>query len=401
MGTRKYFLDWLRVLAFAMLVFFHIGMLYVTWGYNLKSPRIYPAIEWGMEAISPWRMPLLFVISGVACRFLIGKLGAGNFALNRLARLGLVVVTGMLLVNPLQVWVQLISQGDTAKGYFDFWTTSYLVSDPTYIKALGRPMPTWDHLWFLVYLLNYTLIFACVFALLPNRKRRAVPLWMFFVLPAVWMATTNVLMGTIAPFTHALINDWAAHLKWFGLFAVGAMLANRDDFWTSVRDNRRRLAFVAVTFACVYLSYRLPWIGERKVLAWTVFYRCAEGAFSWSAVLAIVGYAAHFLDRPSAQLRYLNDAVLPIYVLHQPILLTAAFLVFPLNLPIGIEMLALVIATAVGPLMVYHLAIRPWRPVRWLFGLKVQRHFPSTENASNTLLPLPPTRAAPLNPDMK
>jgi hypothetical protein len=179
------------------------------------------------------------------------------------------------------------------------------------------------------------------------------------------------------------------------------MLANRDDFWTSVRDNRRRLAFVAVTFACVYLSYRLPWIGERKVLAWTVFYRCAEGAFSWSAVLAIVGYAAHFLDRPSAQLRYLNDAVLPIYVLHQPILLTAAFLVFPLNLPIGIEMLALVIATAVGPLMVYHLAIRPWRPVRWLFGLKVQPHFPSTENASNTLLPLPPTRAAPLNPDMK
>lgn len=45
MGPRRYFLDWLRVLAFALLILFHVGCLYATWSYNLKSPRILPQID--------------------------------------------------------------------------------------------------------------------------------------------------------------------------------------------------------------------------------------------------------------------------------------------------------------------------------------------------------------------
>jgi hypothetical protein len=66
--------------------------------------------------------------------------------------------------------------------------------------------------------------------------------------------------------------------------------------------------------------------------------------------------------------------VLPIYVLHQPILLTAAFLLFPLKLPIGVEAAALLMATGIGPLAIYHFAIRGWRPLRFLFGLKAMSH---------------------------
>jgi glucan biosynthesis protein C len=100
MNVRKYFLDWLRVLAFATLIVFHVGMLYVSWRYNLKSPRLYPAIEPWMSAISAWRLALLFLISGVASRFLIAKLGAGAFARDRLRRLLPVILTGMFVVIP-------------------------------------------------------------------------------------------------------------------------------------------------------------------------------------------------------------------------------------------------------------------------------------------------------------
>ena len=54
LGERKYFLDWLRVVAFALLILFHIGMLYVTWYYNLKSPRLYPDFELAMNSLSAW-----------------------------------------------------------------------------------------------------------------------------------------------------------------------------------------------------------------------------------------------------------------------------------------------------------------------------------------------------------
>jgi surface polysaccharide O-acyltransferase-like enzyme len=371
MPARRYFLDWLRVLAFAGLTFFHVGLMYTTWDYNLKSPVAYPNVEWFLEALSPWRMALLFVISGVACRFLLEKLGPGGFARSRLARLLPAILTGMLLINPLQVWVQMLAEGTTAKGYLDFWLTSYLRSDPAAIAALGRPMPTWDHLWFLVYLLPYALVLAAFAATPLRRARFDPPLALLLVAPGLWMAGANVLMGAIAPLTHALVNDWAAHLKWFGLFVAGALLATRDDAWAALRRRRRPLAFAAGGLLALYLACRAPWLADEADLGWTVAFRVAEGAYGWVALLAIAGFAAHWLDRPSRPLSYLNEAVLPVYVLHQPLMLTAAFLVFPLRLPIPLEVALLVGAAGVAPLAIYHYAIRPWPPVRLMFGLKI------------------------------
>lgn len=37
-STRRYDLDWLRVIAFGLLIFYHVGMYYVTWGWHVKSP---------------------------------------------------------------------------------------------------------------------------------------------------------------------------------------------------------------------------------------------------------------------------------------------------------------------------------------------------------------------------
>ncbi len=110
MQSRKYFLDWLRVSAFAALILFHVGMLYVGWGYPLKSPRLYPAIEPLMNAMSAWRLALLFLISGVASRFLIDKLGPGAFAGDRIRRLLPVILVGMLVVIPPQTYLVLVSR---------------------------------------------------------------------------------------------------------------------------------------------------------------------------------------------------------------------------------------------------------------------------------------------------
>jgi glucan biosynthesis protein C len=67
---------------------------------------------------------------------------------------------------------------------------------------------------------------------------------------------------------------------------------------------------------------------------------------------------------------HLNEAVLPIYVLHQPIMLAAAFWLFPLRLPAGVEVLLLAGATGLGSLAIYEAIIRPFGLSRVLFGLK-------------------------------
>ena len=228
METRKYFLDWLRVGAFALLIFFHVGMLYVSWPYNLKSPRLYPAIEPLMNAVGAWRLALLFLISGVASHFLIDMLGPGAFARGRLRRLLPVILTGMFVVIPPQTYVALVSRGATHMDFPTFWWTQYLRADQTLVRPFHMTMPTWDHLWFLVYLLIYTLLAAAVAWVARLLGARAVPRvtpWLLVLAPAAWLAVANLLILARWPVTDALVNDWGGHLKWAGLYATGLLAA--------------------------------------------------------------------------------------------------------------------------------------------------------------------------------
>ena len=361
MQTRKYYLDWLRVLAFGALIFFHVGMLYVTWRYNLKSPRLYPAIEPWMNALSAWRLALLFLIAGVASRFLVDKLGPGGFALDRLRRLLPVILTGMFVVIPPQTYVVLLSRAGLHMDYLTFWWTEYLRADQTLVRPLHMTMPTWDHLWFLVYLLLYALTAAAVIGvgrLFGARDGAPVSPWLLILAPPLWLAATDLVILLKAPMTDALVNDWGAHLKWAGLFVTGLMAARQDRFWTLLEAHRGKVLIVAAALLAIQSRVNDP--------AWSAI----SGLYAWAAICALCGFAKAVLNRPSPLLSHLNEAVLPVYVLHQPILLVTAFWLFPLRLPLPIEVALLVAATGLGPFLIYEVAIRPFGLARLLFGLK-------------------------------
>jgi hypothetical protein len=81
--NRLYFLDWIRIFAFCVLIFYHTGMYYVSWDWHVKSPFASHAIEPLMILSSPWRLGLLFMISGVATAFMLKNASArcsGNAA---------------------------------------------------------------------------------------------------------------------------------------------------------------------------------------------------------------------------------------------------------------------------------------------------------------------------------
>jgi glucans biosynthesis protein C len=81
LGERLYGLDWLRTGAFRLLIFYHIGMFFVPWHRHIKAADELPWLELPMQALSPWRLPLLFLISGTASAFLLAKLDwPGAFA---------------------------------------------------------------------------------------------------------------------------------------------------------------------------------------------------------------------------------------------------------------------------------------------------------------------------------
>ena len=365
--TRLHHLDWLRVLAFGLLIFYHTGMLYVTWPFHVKSPRLVPGVEWAMVLANPWRLALLFFVSGVASRFLIGKLGPVRFARDRFGRLFPALVFGMLVVVPPQAWFELATRGRFAGGYLEFWTRHYLVAD----RSVGTIVPTWNHLWFLVYLLFYCLVLAALAAGWRGRRTLECPTPALLVAPGLWLATANVLANEWRPDTHAFIDDWAGHLRWIGLFVAGLLAARSDRFWEAVRTRRRALAGAALALALAFVGVRAAlhagWAGDR----WDgPVYALSSAAFGWTAILALLGLASEHLNRPSPALSYLNVAILPVYMLHQTVLIALGVLLFPLRLPLALEGGLVVAGTFAACLLLYELAIRRVAVLRFCFGLK-------------------------------
>jgi len=368
LGARKYYLDWLRVAAFGLLIPFHVGMLYVSWFYPLKSPRLVPALEWLLMLSTPWRLALVFLVAGVASRHLIVKLGPGGYARDRLRRLLPVILFGMLVVNAPQTWIVALARGMTDVGFWHFWG-AYLHNDQSVLKPPGMPMPRWDHLWFLLYLLPYGLVFALAWKL--KLRLPKLPQGVLLTLPALWLVLTGFLQERVWPRTDNPFNDWGAHLQWAGLFMSGVMLAARPEAWRWMEAQRGKLALLAVLLGAGLLANHALWLEGTLTppLSW-ISYDSLAGLYGWATILALCGFAARYLNRSSAALAYFNTAILPIYVLHQPIMFAAAYLLFPLQLPLALEAALLIVATLGGSLALYHLAIRPFLVPRFLFGLK-------------------------------
>ena len=77
-STRYDFLDWLRVIAIFVLLFFHTGMLFVGWGWHIENAEVLTALQLPMDIAHRLRMPLLFVIAGAGMWFALGNRHGGG-----------------------------------------------------------------------------------------------------------------------------------------------------------------------------------------------------------------------------------------------------------------------------------------------------------------------------------
>ena len=381
---RRHDIDRIRVLAFCLLVLYHVGMYYVSWDWHVKSAYAGPALEPLMLLTSPWRMSLLFVVSGVATAFLLGKAnrGDGRFLGPRLWRLLLPLLFGMYVVVPPQVYHELVEQvpGGFHAGYAAFMGT-YLRGGDFYCAAPGDCVdaPTWNHLWFLTYLLAYTVILWLLLKLAPAAMQ-SLGGWLgrrlsgpgALVWPMAWLALTRLALAGRFESTHDLVDDWYNHAQYLPMFLLGYLLAFSAGFWEALQRHRKAALGIAlagyavITGAWYFSGYSdevPPPEGLRMLL------RLVWGINQWCAIAAIFGYAYRLRDVDSPALRYLTPAVFPVYILHQTVIVALAHGAKPLALPPLLEGPLLVLATFAACFGLYEF-IRRIPVLRPLFGLR-------------------------------
>jgi len=386
---RRYDLDWIRVGAFFLLILYHVGMFYVPWDWHVKSPHPVEAIEPLMQLTNPWRLTLLFLVSGAATRFMADKVSVGKLTTARIARLLPPLVFAMFVIVPPQSYYQVIEYAAAHPGwltgfesYAGFWakyaTASGQWCGPDEGKCLVTP--TWNHMWFVAYLLVYSLVLALMLVLVPRLgvklqgglerilKGPGLLIW-----PIAFLAVTRMFLMPLFEISHALTDDWYNHAVSFGAFLLGFGLAKSDVLRERLISARWMALVLAVVCWAGWASYAWLYRADdaNPAQALRLFMRCVYSINQWCAIAAILGFGAKHLNRDAPALRYLTLAVFPLYIVHQTLIVVLAHHLAKLALPQGLEATILIAATFAGCFATYEI-VRRIPVVCWLFGLKSQ-----------------------------
>ncbi len=380
LGERRYDLDWVRIGAFMLLIFFHVGMYYVTWDWHVKSPYASATIEPLMLLSHPWRLTLLFLISGVATGYLLDAQGTRGFLGQRSVRLLVPLLFGMAVIVPPQSYLQVVEKLRYAGSYLDFLRL-YFTGYHGFCQPSGcLALPTWNHLWFVAYLWVYTVLLHFGIRLmpgLPTALRSFVELRLagvgVLVWPALYFVVARVLLAARFPTTYAVVGDWYSHAQYGAVFLLGFSLAGTRAPWLTLERARWGALGVAVlawAYLCAYLGTyeHSPEVPPHALLMTARF---AYGLEQWAAIVAVLGFARRHLVHDSPARRYLTAAVFPVYILHQTVIVVCAHSLQPANLNPGVEGPLLVLVTAAVSFLGFEL-IRRIRWLRPLFGLAVE-----------------------------
>ena len=361
---RRTDIDGLRILICASVIAAHTLLIFaVEPRYHIKSAETSLIASVLYEFARATTMAVFFVLAGWSAVTSLRGRGVGRFVQERITRILVPLITGLLLFGSIIKYIELSQGRDIGFyglriieplqiGFFDFFPRNL-----SRIKLL-----TWSHLWFLAYL------FLISIMLLPLLVRLArivpsnfVPAAFLVYLPALPMAALLVAFNGYWPFLPNLITDWT-NFAYFALcFVIGAGIAAWPGFEIRIRaEAGRLLLLMLLAFIGLILS------GESAAG------RLFVGLTAWGAAGAGLGFAARIKPAPTRTFGYLSEATLPVYIVHHVPLLLLAVAIVPLPMSAGVKIVLIGLGALAISMAAYHWLIRPWPPMRWLMGMSPQ-----------------------------
>ena len=369
--TRHDFLDWLRVMAIFVLIFFHTGMLFVGWGWHITNDETIPALVWPMDLAHRLRMPLLFVIAGAGMWFALQRRSGKSFTGERTLRLLVPAIVGMFLIVPPQIYIERIAHGEWHGGYLDFYLQRVLQFQPYPAGNFS-----WHHLWFIIYLYAYVLLLLPL--MLWWRKARPV------LKPGAWilalalpLGINEALLKPLFPETHNLVHDWYVFIHYLLLTVYGFVLASSPATWDWLAKFRRPALAIAITSTITVIGLLLAGLIRHDSVADSIL----ANAFTWTWLMVFLGYGRQYLSFGNRLLTWARDASYPIYILHQTVIILIAYFVIRQPWAAWIKYWVVAGTTLAACVLIYEFLVRRVGLLRVAFGMK------ATKPEARVLLP--------------
>lgn len=385
-SERRPDLDWLRVLVVLMLIPFHTAMTFAPYPWYLRNDTLNLATQALVNVLDQYHMELLFLIAGAATWFSLGvRTGAGYFV-ERLKRLVVPLIFGMLVVIPPLNFVSALQFKGFQGSYFQ-WYPTFLQESLTPFQSNFLP----GAIWFLWYLVIYTAVLLPVFLFIHRRYRQTlIPrLAQFFEKRGtLFLLVIPTALIEIYP-TWVLYRDFQV-LYYAMFFVCGFFLFSEPRFQRGIEKcGPIALAGAAITMALYMLLIFPAW--NKSILGPTFWYtlkgepgtwgfiifRVLISFTTWFWIISILYLAKKFLNFSNRFLQYASSAVLPFYVIHETPVIVIGFYVIQWDMDVLPKFAINTVLAFIVTIAAYEL-IRRTNLTRFLFGMRLKKK-PGTE----------------------
>jgi glucans biosynthesis protein C len=364
MKNRQYDLDWIRVIATLAVFIYHVFMFFNPWAWHVKNndtdPTYITAISLFMSA---WLMPIFFAVSGINSYYALQKRTGSQYIKERLARLGIPLLFGVMVLTPPQIYMERVSHRQFTGSFFN-WYPHYFDGVYLDIGGSGNFAFVGLHLWYLLVLLVFSFITLPVFLReKPSVTKELKPFHLIVL--TIPMMVVSVLVNVVN------LGGWDISF-YLLVFLYGYFIFTKSSF-KSIVQRLLPITLALSILTTVFFVYGFM-TGMPSAGNWlSILLASVKALNCWSWLLFIFAVADKKLSFSSKWLQYGNQASMPFYVLHQPVIVTLGFIIADDDWSIPVKLVFLLTVAFFIIMAIYHFVISRLTFIRVLFGMKGKR----------------------------
>lgn len=371
------YLDWLKILAVLGVFLAHSidSLDLVNWHIKYQERGVGVMIFTNFG--SSWGMSLMFLLAGATAWFALGSRTGRQFVGERFNRLVIPFLTGIIFLSPVEAYFTDLNRslyhGSFLQFYPYFFTSIQIGWNLRWLASIGF------HLWFLAFLF---LISVLALPLLIFLRRASCQSFIQVLAQLCEKPGAILLFGFPIVLIQVLLRapfpgyqGWADFVTWLVCFLYGYILISNIRFehilrhqgWIGLVTGAICFAAIAALYMAGFVAH---WESNPGYSIGYVLYQILRGIVIWSMLVFVLYFVIHLLNFTNRTISYLNEALLPFYITHYPVIVFVAFCIKSWNINSGIRFLVVSAVSLGVTLALYDLLIKRIRILRRLFGMR-------------------------------
>lgn len=361
-SVRRNDLDWIRVIATYLVFLYHCSMFFNPFPWHIKNELINTSyILIFSLLVGTWIMPIFFVLSGISTKYAMQKRTGKGFLKERLIQLGIPLIFGIFILSPPQVYIERVSHQQFSGTFLSFFPAYF---DGLYLEIGGTGNFAFVglHLWYLLVLLVFSTLSMPIISRI-RVKNDSFHLGHYLLLVLVLILITYL-------FNFVSLGGWGIPY-YLALFIIGFFYFSKDSFNTYLKKYWIKISVLAVTMSAIYIKWFMTGVPEQSG-GLSFLFTTVRVLSSLNSVLLVFYLANKYLQRKNNFLHFNSMFSMPMYILHQPVIVLIGFWIYQYDWAISIKLPILVTLSFFIIILSYQLFIKRIQALRFLFGMKAK-----------------------------